>query len=148
MKLGMEFGHDVVPGLNESHILLRRDFLDITSHLNANRTTSNNHDVLSRLYTLLISLEILHRIGLVLALHRSGSRQLCTGSDSEEIIRDICLSLPSSVEGNMCWVKGLDFGSDNGVEGRVRDGRIPKYGGEGNESFVFVGRNDSKARLL
>lgn len=47
----------------------------------------------------------------------------------------------------MCGVNGVDFGSDNGVEGRVRDGRLLKYGGEWNESFVFVGRNDSKARL-
>lgn len=47
----------------------------------------------------------------------------------------------------MCGVNGVDFGSDNGVKGRIRNGRLPKYRGEGNESFVFVGRNDSKARL-
>lgn len=147
MKLGVKFGHDAVPRLNKSHILLRRDLLDITSHLNANRTASNNHNILSLLYALLISLEILYRIGLILALHRSGSREPCTGSDSEEIIRDIGLALPGSVEGNMCGVNGVDFGSDDSVDRRVRDGGIIEYGGEGNESFVFVCRNDGKSRL-
>lgn len=47
----------------------------------------------------------------------------------------------------MCGVNGIDLGSDNGVKGRVRNGRLLEYGGEGDESFVFVGRNDSKARL-
>lgn len=147
VKLGVEFGHDMVPRLNESHILLRRDFLDIASHLYADSTTSNNHNVLSPLYALLISLEILYRIGLVLALHRSRGRELCTRSDSEEIVRDIGLASPRLVEGNMCGVNGVDFSSDDRVERRVRDGWFIEYGGEGNERFVFVCRNDGKSRL-
>lgn len=147
VKFGVEFGYDMVFRLNESYIFFRRDFFDIVSYLYVDSIIFNNYNVFSFFYVFLISFEIFYRIGFVFVLYRFRGREFCICSDSEEIVRDIGFVLLCLVEGNMCGVNGVDFSLDDCVERRVRDGWFIEYGGEGNECFVFVCRNDGKLRL-